>query len=120
MPKKILLCWDNQYDSQNVISEFRLGGYDPFVILEEKGLADKVIDSIKDKISDNKPDYVVLGNFRGEFESIAEVIKGASPKLKVIIYSANSGIIKKARESGYAAFKRPVSFEKMKEFIEHG
>lgn len=117
--KKLLLCWDNPYDLQNAVSEFKSAGYDPLALLEERGLAEKIIDSVKDKILKNKPDYVVIGNFHGEFGLIVEAIKEDNPKQRVIIYTPNAGIIKKARESGYTAFKRPVSLEKMKEFIEN-
>lgn len=114
MVEKILIYESDKVNVKNFSMMAADRGYTPIVVSEGIN-SGNFINTIKEKVKEERPSYVLIGNVRGKELEVAEKVK--LNKSKVIIYT-NPQIVKKAKEKGYRAYTKRMPLEKIFDDIE--
>ena len=121
MPKKILICEDDERLAKVLSDLLKDKGYEPFIeLVEEKSCTESCIEGrVQEAVLRTQPDYFITDGLRGRYDCVIEAARRAKPGVIPIVFAANADLILAARDKSYAAFQKH-RIEEVLEFIEIG
>ena len=121
MPKKILICEDDERLAKVLSDLLKDKGYEPFIeLVEEKSCTESCIEGrVQEAVLRTQPDYFITDGLRGRYDCVIEAARRAKPDIISIVFSASEDLIMFARDQGYVAFQKP-KIEGVLEFIGRG
>lgn len=116
MPKKILICEDNEKIAELLSESFKSRGYISLILAKNKQPS-YVVDNIEETVKREDPDFIIVDSLNGKWIEVSESAKKVKPDIILAIFSGEIGITENAKERGYAAFNKPEESSSLFEFI---
>jgi len=120
-PKIVLLCGGYEPGAQRLSEAIRAKGYLAFT-LASTNKPGRIIRLIGEKVTNRKPDYIILDSLNGLWMQGVEIAREAARKanhdISIVVLSGNQEQVRDAQNAGLTAFNRNIEYlDKLYKFL---
>lgn len=117
MLKSVLVCEEDERIAESICKTLGQGGYVCLALAKQQD-SSYTLKDVGRTVEREKPDYIIVGFLRGEYEKAIKAAKKSNPRIKPIVFAGNPKIVKEAREKGFAAFLRRNALDDVLEYMD--